>query len=198
MSDESTVVLVVEDEPDLADLYAAWLEETYTVKTAYGGSEALDAMDDPVDIVLLDRRMPGLSGDEVLDRIRERGLDCRVAMVTAVEPDFDIIAMGFDDYLVKPVTRESLSDTVAELLRRSEYGEGVQELFSIASKRAVLESEKGTAALEDSQEYRELTARMEDLEEELDRTIEELDSHDDFEQAFRDIDSGHEDDTLEF
>ncbi|WP_435125490.1 response regulator transcription factor [Halobaculum sp. D14] len=186
-STDSPVVLVVEDEPDLANLYAAWLGDEYTVRTAYGGREALEQLDDDVDAVLLDRRMPGLSGDEVLVAVRDRGIDCRVAMVTAVEPDFDIVAMGFDDYLVKPVTREALVDTVEGLLRRSQYDSRVQELFAIASKKAVLESEKGRTALENSEEYRELENRVKELREELDQTVDELGDHGDFERMFRDI-----------
>ena len=195
MSDDpqAPVVLVVEDEPDLADLYAAWLGAEYDVRTAYGGEEALDKLDDTVDAVLLDRRMPGLSGDEVLVAVRDRGINCRVAMVTAVEPDFDIVAMGFDDYLVKPVTRESLAETVESLVRRNEYDSGVQELFALASKKAVLESEKGRAALADSREYRDLNQRLDHLREELDEQVDELDEHGGFEGAFRDLDGGGDD-----
>lgn len=62
----SATVLIVEDEQPLADLYAKFLESTYTVRTAYDGTEALDSMSHEVDVVLLDRRMSGLSGEEVL------------------------------------------------------------------------------------------------------------------------------------
>ncbi|WP_313695057.1 response regulator transcription factor [Halorarum halobium] len=187
MSEDLPVVLVVEDEPDLADLYAAWLGDEYEVRTAYGGHEALEQLDEDVDIVLLDRRMPGLSGDEVLVAVRERGIECRVAMVTAVEPDFDIVAMGFDDYLVKPVTRGALTETVEGLFRRSEYDSDVQTYFALASKKAVLESEKGRAALEESEEYDYLDAQLRDLRENLDDSVANFDEHDDFEGAFRDI-----------
>jgi DNA-binding response OmpR family regulator len=187
MSADAPLVLVVEDEPDLADLYATWLDDEYRVRTAYGGREALDQLDDDVDVILLDRRMPDLSGDEVLAAVRERGIGCRVAMVTAVEPDFDIIAMGFDDYLVKPVSREALSRTVETLLVRNEYDDGVQELFSLASKKALLESEKGPAALESNEEYDELESRLEDLRGELDQRLERLSETDDIEQLYRDI-----------
>ncbi|MFB6127013.1 MAG: HalX domain-containing protein [Halolamina sp.] len=189
MSEESPLVLVVEDESDLADLYAAWLDDDYRVRTAYGGHEALEEMSDAVDVVLLDRRMPGLSGDEVLETIRERSIDARVAMVTAVEPDFDIVAMGFDDYLVKPVSRESLLETVDGLLLREDYDEGVRELFSLTSKRALLEAEKSEAELDNSEEYADLTARIEELESDLDRTLSEVGSHDEFESAFRDLET---------
>ena len=194
MSEEPPVVLVVEDEPDLADLYAAWLGDGYDVRTAYGGEEALDMLDEAVDVVLLDRRMPGLSGDEVLAAVRDRGIDCRVAMVTAVEPDFDIVAMGFDDYLVKPVARDSLVATVESLFRRTEYDSGVQELFALASKKAVLESEKSRAALADSAEYRRLDERLDELREELDERLDELRDEGGFDRTFRDIGDDEDDD----
>jgi DNA-binding response OmpR family regulator len=171
MSEEPPLVLVVEDEPDLADLYAAWLGDEYRVRTAYGGREALDALDDEIDVILLDRRM-----------------------VTAVEPDFDIVAMGFDDYLVKPVTKDALRETVDELYERSQYDAGVQEFFSLASKKALLESEKSQAALEESEEYRQLTADLEALKEDLDDTVTSMDSHTDFETLFRGFGDGTPDD----
>jgi DNA-binding response OmpR family regulator len=187
MTDQRPLVLVVEDEPDLADLYATWLDDEYRVRTAYGGRDALDALDGDVSVVLLDRRMPDLSGDEVLVAVRDRDIDCRVAMVTAVEPDFDIIAMGFDDYLVKPVTKESLHRTVTGLLRRSSYDDGVQELFALASKRAVLESEKTSGELDRNDEYRELERRFVELRTRLDETIRSLGDHDDFVSVYRDL-----------
>lgn len=192
MSEQSPLVLVVEDEADLADLYAAWLGDEYQVRTAYGGHEALetlDELDDEVDAILLDRRMPGLSGDEVLSAVRERGIDCRVAMVTAVEPDFDILAMGFDDYLVKPVSSDTLRETVESLLQRSEYDAGVQDLFSLTSKKAMLEAEKSPSELADNQEYQELTARIERLRTDVDRSLEAVTEDDDFEGLFREFDT---------
>ena len=192
MSEQPPLVLVVEDEPDLADLYAAWLGDEYRVRTAYGGQEALehlDEVDDDVDAILLDRRMPGLSGDEVLSAVRERGIDCRVAMVTAVEPDFDILKMGFDDYLVKPVTSDTLRDTVEGLLRRGEYDTEMQELFSLTSKKAMLETEKSATELADNDEYGRLTDRINELRSRADESLEAVtEDEDDFEKLFQDFD----------
>ena len=193
MSEQPPLVLVVEDEPDLADLYAAWLGDEYRVRTAYGGREALDELDeadDHVDAILLDRRMPGLSGDEVLTAVRERGIDCRVAMVTAVEPDFDILEMGFDDYLVKPVTSDTLRETVEGLLRRGEYDSEVQELFSLTSKKAMLESEKSATDLADNDEYQRLTERIDELRDRADESRDAVASDDeDYEKLFQDFDT---------
>ena len=87
MSEERATVVVVEDEPDLADLYTAWLDDDYDVHAAYGGEEALELIDDlgAVDVVLLDRRMPEVSGDEVLSALRDRGL----AVTHAAPPGLD-------------------------------------------------------------------------------------------------------------
>ena len=189
MSDDRPLVLVVEDEADLADLYAAWLGDDYRVRTAYGGREALENLDSEVDVVLLDRRMPGLSGDEVLDAIGERGIDCQVAMVTAVEPDFDVLEMGFDDYLVKPVAREELLDTVGDLERRSTYDAGVQELFSLSSKKALLEAEKTDSELAENEEYQQLTERLEQLRSDLDTTIDEMNENEEFDTLFREFEN---------
>src|SRR6056297_157410 len=198
MNDDRPLVLVVEDEADLADLYATWLKADYRVRTAYGGEEALEKLDDEISVMLLDRRMPGLSGDEVLNAAREQEIDCPVSMVTAVEPDFDIIEMGFDTYLVKPVTRDTLKETVEDLLSRSSYDEGVQELYSLASKKALLESEKGRSSLEDNEEYQELSERLDELREELDETLGSVENHDEFVGFYEAFDTPDSDQDFDF
>lgn len=188
MTGETPLVLVVEDDSELASLYETWLADEYRVRTAIGGHAAIDELDEAVDVALLDRRMPEVSGDEVLEVIRERGLDVRVAMVTAVEPDADIIDMPFDDYLVKPVSRGDLLGTVETLLLRSEYDERVRDLFSLASKKAVLESESESGAIAKDAEFERLDDEIVDLQDELDRTIEAVDG-DEFDRLFSDLDS---------
>jgi DNA-binding response OmpR family regulator len=126
--------------------------------------------------------MPDTTGDEVLKKIRTQGIDCRVAMITAVEPDLDIVEMPFDDYLVKPVTRDDLRGLVDVLLRRAGYDTRAQEFFQLASKKAALESTPDVS-VENETEYRELTQRMEELRGDLDETLSEL-TDDDFRQAF--------------
>jgi two-component system response regulator AdeR len=192
MSDDPPLVLVVEDERDLADLYTTWLAESYRVRTVNDGRAALDELDDEVRVVLLDRRMPDLSGDEVLDTLRDRELDCRVAMVTAVEPDVDVVDMSFDDYLVKPVSRDELNNTVSNLLVRDEYDEGVRRLFSLASKKALLESDTSKAALEESEKYQQLLDDIASLRAELDDKLAQLSDTDDLTLVYQDLarDSG--------
>ncbi|AQL44418.1 HoxA transcriptional regulator [Halorientalis sp. IM1011] len=173
----AATVLVAEDEQHLADLYTDYLAEDYEVVTAYGGEAAVEVLRDEtqsIDVALLDRRMPDLSGDKVLAEINENGCDCRVAMVTAVNPGFDIIDMGCDDYLVKPVSRADLLDVVERLLKLSEYSEKHQQLTSKKLKRNVLKVEKSTAELDRSDRFERLTGEIEGLEAELDEIGEDL------------------------
>jgi DNA-binding NtrC family response regulator len=165
--DSQATVLVVDDEPDVADAYSLRLDQEYSVRTAYGGEDALETVDGEVDVVLLDRRMPDMSGDEVLDAFRERGYDCGVIMVTAVDPDFDIIDMPFDDYLQKPVDRETLFDAIDDQRETQDKDEAVSELFSVTAKTGVLEQRKSREELADHPEYQQLKQRAEELREQI-------------------------------
>ena len=174
-AEEDTTVLVVDDETAVADAYTAQLQREYNVRTAYGGEKALDAVDNSVDIVLLDRRMPVKSGDDVLDEIRERDLDCRVVMVTAVDPDFDIVDMPFEDYLQKPVDREDLHGAIEDQLAASEYDEQVSEFLELNTKIGLLEEEKPRQELEESEDVQAIKERAETLKDDLDETVMEFD-----------------------
>ncbi len=188
MSEKSTdraTVLVVDDEQEVADVYAFRLKRSYDTHTAYGGQAAIDAIDQDVDVVLLDRRMPGLSGDEVLESIRDTGYNCRVIMTTAVEPEFEIAEMPFDDYLCKPIDHSTLEDAIETQLTAREYDESVNEFFRATSKIAVLEAEKTAEELDASEEYHRLKAQTADARGEADSLVSELS---DFESAFTDID----------
>ncbi|EMA17568.1 MULTISPECIES: response regulator [Haloarcula] len=181
-------ILVVDDEPAVADVYADQLGERYTVETAYSGEAALSKLDAAVDVVLLDRRMPDLSGDEVLSAIREKRYDTRVAMVTAVDPDFDIIEMPFDDYVLKPVSKADLFQTIEQLLLYADYEERLRECYSLTAKYAALESSKPQAVLDESEEFTALRAELEEVRAELDELTDSFDATD-FELLFRNFET---------
>jgi len=184
---EEVTVLVVDDERDIADLYSTWMEGEYDVRTAYGAEEALEEADEGVDVVFLDRQMPEMNGDEVLEVLRGRDLECRVVMVTAVDPDFDIVDMPFDDYLTKPVMLDDLHGAVDRMLSRENYDERMQEFFSLASKKATLEAEKDHVELQNNEEYEELETEVEELREEADESVSDLSDAEDFETLFQEF-----------
>ncbi|WP_232701480.1 response regulator [Halobacterium wangiae] len=190
MTDEEARVLVVDDDEALTDVYATWLSSQYDVDTATTGEVALETLDEEVDVVLLDRRMPGLSGEEVLDRIRKAEYNCRVAMVTGVRPNTDVVELGFDEYLIKPVDQDDLQTVVDTLVHRSTYDDHLQELYSLMSKRALLESEARDGDVQLDESYDQLVDRIGQLRERIDDTVREFGT-DDFRVAFRDLPNGN-------
>ena len=171
-------VLVVDDESGLADLYTVWLADHHDVQTAYSGQEALEKVTTDTDVVVLDRRMPQLSGDEVLDTIRDRELGCQVVMITGVTADFDILDLPFDAYLSKPVTKDDLTAVIERLHRRSTYDEVLQDYFSLVSRQTTLQAEKQPEQLEGNDEYAALLDQIETRREELDSLTDQLDEED--------------------
>jgi PAS domain S-box-containing protein len=141
-STESTV-LVVDDKKDVADTHAMMLEERFAVQTAYSGREALAMVDESVDVAVLDRQMPDRSGEEVAREIRDRGLDCRIVLVTGVEPEIDIIELAIDDYLTKPASEADLRECVDGVLELAEYDDSMADFFALSNKREVLLEEGG-------------------------------------------------------
>lgn len=162
--DETPTVLVVDDEESLADMYVERLSMTgdYEVIVAYGGEEALEKAPDS-DVVLLDRRMPHMSGDEVLKEIRERELGCQIVMVTAVEPDVDIVDMDFDHYVVKPLSEEMLPEIVEYVLARNSLDSKLQEYYSLSWKKDMLEEEMTRKELEENERYQKLEDELEKI-----------------------------------
>ena len=116
-----------------------------------------------VDIVLLDRHMPGMSGDDVLSELVERGYYGRVVMVTAVDPGIEVLDMPFDDYLCKPVDREDVRAVIDQQRRILAY-ETLGQYFSAEAKRAVLEAELTSEADREHQGFVEVAERAEHLE----------------------------------
>lgn len=167
MSEDDPIVLVVEDEPSLVEIYTYWLGDVYEVWSAESGEEALEVVDNEVDLVILDRLMPEMTGDEVTRVIQDRDLDCMIVLATAVEPDIDIISMDADSYLVKPIGQDELLRTVSRVLDRREYAELEQELFRLVSKRATLIASRNKSVLRKNEEYTDLEKRIEGIQSQL-------------------------------
>jgi CheY-like chemotaxis protein len=117
-------ILIIDDEPNIRETMKLALDAAgYTTGTAADGTTGLEVFGSggQWDLVLLDQRMPGMDGLEVLHRIRERDADAEVIMVTAfatVELAVEAMKTGALDFLRKPFTPEVLRQTVAAGLER--------------------------------------------------------------------------------
>jgi len=120
-------VLVVEDEPDIAALIAYQLtREGFRVETASNGDQALAAISREIpDLLVLDRMLPGISGDEILQNLRRETAtqSLPILVLTAKREQEDRIRgleLGADDYLTKPFSPRELVLRVQSILRRAE------------------------------------------------------------------------------
>lgn len=172
--DADHTVMIVDDDPQVLDLYDRFVSTKYSTRAYLSGRDALDEFDDTIDVVLLDRRMPDMPGDEFLHTIREQGYECPVAMVTAVEPEIDILELGFDEYLVKPASQEELLEVVADLIQRQSYERHINKWLSLLAKRAALEKAHSDDELQQSPEYRALLEEIDGLRELTDAELEKL------------------------
>ena len=130
-------ILVVDDEAMQRDMMKGFLEKQgYEVSLASNGEEALRLFSEhPFQLVLLDHRMPDLTGDEVLARMREMNPLARAIMITAygnVDTAVKMMKLGADDFLEKPVDLIQLQDkikTLEQWLVVEEEAAGVTEVL---------------------------------------------------------------------
>jgi DNA-binding response OmpR family regulator len=118
-------VLVIEDDQEMAETVALGLRRArMAVDVAFDGASGLDrAMISDYDVIILDRDLPGLHGDEVCGRLVTAGCRSRVLMLTAAADSADLVAglgLGADDYLGKPFDFPVLVARIGALFRRAQ------------------------------------------------------------------------------
>src|SRR5215467_11387011 len=151
-------VLVVEDERKLANVLASALStEPYEVATASDGEEGLTrATTEAFDAVVLDLMLPGRSGLEILQALRQRRIPTPVLILTArdgVEDRVLGLDLGADDYLVKPFALPELLARVRALVRRGRPA----QVFRLAA--ADLELDVATRSAVRGERLLDLTVR---------------------------------------
>lgn len=109
--------VLAEDDHVLVKTIKLWLADSnIELEAVTNGADAVDAVDEAVDVLICDRRMPELNGNEVLSRLEEEGHDIPVVVVSAYEPDYHLHTDDVDEYLVKPIDREDLLDALGYVL----------------------------------------------------------------------------------
>ncbi len=116
-------VLVVDDEERSARILKINFQENYNILIANNGKQALSILEhEPVNLILTDLRMPEMTGNELLQKIREMNLRIPVILMTAygtIENAVESMKMGAFDYILKPLNLENLSITIKRALNYS-------------------------------------------------------------------------------
>jgi len=150
----STQVLIVEDDPDISELVARYLDKAgYTTTRVASGRAALDAVrSKPPDLIVLDVMLPQIDGLEVCRLLRadEKTAAVPIIMLTARADESERIVgleMGADDYLAKPFSPNELVARVRALLRRSQRQES-PTTRPITYGSIVLDADRHTVSLD--------------------------------------------------
>ena len=118
-------ILVIDDEPVVRLSYATSLAPDYETQTASDGAQALSLMESaPADVVLLDQRLPGLQGLEVLKVIKEHWPQAEVVIITgypSVDSAKDAVRLGACDYLAKPVGPDEVRGAARNALLHKQW-----------------------------------------------------------------------------
>ena len=116
-------ILVVDDEPAIVQVIRERLaREGFQVHAAGNGAAALAALQQPLDLIILDLMLPDMDGFQVLRRLRQAGCELPVIILTARDDDVDVVVgleLGADDYVVKPFNPRELVARVRAILRRA-------------------------------------------------------------------------------
>lgn len=147
-----TRVLLVEDEPDLADPLAYLLRrEGFEVEIAEDGDAALTAFRERgADILLLDLMLPGMPGTEVCRQVRTTS-GVPIIMLTAKDSEIDIVVgleLGADDYVTKPYSARELLARMRAVLRRAQQDEADLEERVLQGGRVTLDIDRHTVAID--------------------------------------------------
>jgi DNA-binding response OmpR family regulator len=161
-------VLLVDDDEAVIETYEGFLSDRYAVQTATDGPTALDLVDHSTDVVLLDRRMPTMSGDEVLTDMREQGTDAAVVLVTAVDPEPSVMDLPLDDYLTKPVEPQAIPGLVESMRARRQLPDPARDLLTLVAKRNLLDRTLTAPEFDASGERERLDAEIRSLLPEVD------------------------------
>jgi two-component system response regulator ChvI len=123
---QQTIALVDDDKNILTSVSMALEAEGYRVRTYNDGEEALQGLShQPVDLAILDIKMPRMDGMELLTKLKS-GSNLPVIFLTSKDDEVDEVLglrMGADDYIKKPFSQRLLIERIRTLLRRSELGE---------------------------------------------------------------------------
>ena len=121
----SKPILVVDDEPIVRESIRDWLKDAgYQVATAESGEEALEMIDkQEFSVMILDVRLPGKTGINVLNEVKSLNPHIKSIVITAypsVELAVEAMKLGAVDYLIKPVAPDDLERLIRETLLKCE------------------------------------------------------------------------------
>ncbi len=152
---ESVNILIVEDDDNINRLLSNIIKNSnYHPKSAYSGTEAMIYLENQKwDMVLLDLMLPGMSGEDILKKVRIES-NIPVIIISAkqeIQTKIEVLRAGADDYITKPFDIEEVSARIDSCLRRYRNTNDVPEVNQIHHKDLVLDADEKKVVLGESE-----------------------------------------------
>lgn len=152
-------VLLVEDDDRKVQLHERWLS-AYDVQTTTSGADARDALDEQVDVVVTDRRLPGVTGEKLAQTVSLREVDCAVVFLSSMPLDAQLLDVPFDDYVRKPSSPEELRTAVENGLSLLELDAEQRTIASIERRLSLFDAELSLEMRTHDERYQRLRKRV--------------------------------------
>ena len=154
--------MIVEDEQMVVSIIEDYFPDSYDIRSAETAQRALDTYHDDIELLIFDRRLREMSGDELAASIRAEHKKQLMLCVSGVKPGNDIHQLQCDEYIQKPFTEDELKTKVELLLNRTELEHPAREYLSLRSKQVALNTAHGISATK-MKGYQNCTEQIERL-----------------------------------
>lgn len=164
---ENKDVVIIEDEESLAELFSKRLDDEYNATIATHAGNGIAEIDAETDYVLLDRKLPGMSGDRVLEYIVDQPYDINVIIISAIDPDQNVIHQPYDEYITKTVDEGEIQDAIDRVEVKNRFVELLSQYVKKAETWEVVRSELNTAESDADVDLGMIESELDEIAEEF-------------------------------
>jgi DNA-binding HxlR family transcriptional regulator/DNA-binding response OmpR family regulator len=175
-------VLIVDDDPRQVELLSSWLSAEYDVVTATDGKAAREALDETIDVAILDRHLPDTTGEKIVENARQAGISPPTGFLSSADVSVSATELPADLLLSKPATRDRVLEAVNTLYRMNELSALGRRVRAREHRLRFVREEHGPA-VETAPAYERADATLDDLQEEWQNELEDRDAWRSLEEA---------------
>lgn len=175
-------VLIVDDDPRQVELLSSWLSAEYDVVTATDGNAAREALDESIDVAILDRHLPDTTGEKIVENARQAGISPPTGFLSSADVSVSATELPADLLLSKPTTRDRVLEAVNTLYRMNELSALGRKVRAREHRLRFVREEHGPA-VETAPAYERADATLDDLQEEWQNELEDRDAWRSLEEA---------------
>ncbi|MFC7230121.1 winged helix-turn-helix transcriptional regulator (plasmid) [Salinirubellus salinus] len=168
-------VLVVDDDPRQVELLSSWLGTEYEVVTATDGDSARKALDDSIDVAIIDRHLPDMTGDQIVENARRVGICPPTAFLSSADVSVAATELPVDMLLSKPAKHDELLDAVNLLYRMNELSALGRKIQAREHRHQFVRETQGPAVVT-TPEYEQAEVELEALRAEWEEELEDRDA----------------------